>query len=67
MKVDPIATHASAVLMGLAWLAISSLLFVHFETGLLANTTLGWTWLGMLVLSWLLIPVQVVRYYRRKP
>jgi hypothetical protein len=58
-------THASAVLMVLAWLLITGLLALHFTIGLFTKTTPGRLLLLALVLSWLLIPIQVVRYYRR--
>jgi hypothetical protein len=66
MKPIRLATHASAAFMVSAWVFISGLLLVHFTMGLFAKTAAARVILFTFVLAWLLIPVQVVRYYRIK-
>jgi hypothetical protein len=66
MKPERLATHASAVFMVLAWLFISGLLLLHFTVGIFASTTAAHVLLAAFALGWVLIPVQVVRYYRTK-
>jgi hypothetical protein len=58
--------HASAVFMVLAWLFMSGLLLLHFTVGVFARTTASHVFLAAFALSWLLIPVQVLRYYRTR-
>ena len=65
MKPARLATHASALFMVFAWLLITALLTLHFTVGVFTNTTVARVLLVAFILAWVLIPVQVVRYYRR--
>ncbi len=66
MKPERLATHASAVFMVLAWFFIAGLLLLHFTVGIFARTAGARVFLVAFALAWLLIPGQVMRYYRTK-
>ena len=55
--------------MILVWLLISVVLgyyLIYVNEGRFGLFAAGYAVLGLLTLLWLLIPVQVIRYYRRK-
>ena len=69
MKNERLQTHASAAFMILVWLFISAILglyLIYRGEGRFGLFAAGYAVLAILALLWLLIPVQLFLYYRRK-
>jgi hypothetical protein len=66
MKPDRIAIPASTVFMLVAWLLFSGFLAFALTGRLLARTTVAYVLLGLVIVAWFLIPLQVLRYYRHR-
>ena len=65
MKTERIAILASVVFMIAVWLVLTAFLALALTGRLLTQSTAGHTLLGLVALVWLLIPIQVVMYYRK--
>ena len=68
MKNSRISIFASIVFMLLAWLGLTEVILYALTDALVKDAT-GYTILGFVVLAWVFVPVQIVRYcsnYRRQ-